>query len=133
MDKQFLKNESHVVRYCSPNSCSEGKVLVSSFYLRKKNRNEKELSVDHFEHYTVNHYGEISQALKRRKFTIKQGSQFAKLNVGTASFNVKEILDLTLKFYNDYDSHTLIQGMNDQDEEIAAIFVLGILETRSVV
>lgn len=132
----MMNKEAHsIVRYCKPTQIQDKVVLISAFYLRKKDptkkryKDEIDLSVDLFEHYTSDHYSKIKNALIQRNVTLKDAGCLAKMPFAPIAQEINDCLFLEIDIINDHDSHCLIKNMYQRDEETAYYFLKNVIET----
>lgn len=129
------KETDTIVRYCRPTQVRDGTILAAAFLLRKKapnvgrQKDETELSVDRYEHYTTNQYFEIARALEKRGVTLKDNGYLARMPFRDVAKDIEEQIFVQIDIVNDHDSHCLIQNMYEHDEEMAFFFLSHITES----
>jgi hypothetical protein len=124
-----LPTEHHYVRYCKPTQMQDGRVLPSAFSLRDR---EDGLSGDHFEHFQSNHYQHIVEALQKRGFTPKPSGCFVKLRCGEVIETLQNHCAVSFDKEDDTKSHTLLRGLEGQNEHIRLLLTQVIAETVNV-
>jgi hypothetical protein len=133
----FNKAIGKIVRYCRPTQVDEKGVLVSAFFLRKKNlelnrpEDEKTLSVDDFNFYKTDNYKNIKSALLKRMPSAKETGYFALIDYPSSAKLIKQITDVDIDIISEEkSSHCNITNLFGIDERAAVGFVQNILEVK---
>lgn len=133
------KDIEKVVRYCRPTQVDENGVLVSAFYLRKKNlelnrlTDEKTLSVDDYDFYKTDKLKNIKVALFKRMPSAKETGYFALVDYVHSSQEIQEIANINIDIILDENSsHCNIINLYDHDELAAVGFVHNVLQVKKI-
>lgn len=123
------KENDSIVRYCKPTQIQDGKILMTAFYLRKKDpelkrpEDEKELSVFQYEYYQKDSLKKIKN-FAEKKMCLKPEGCFAVIKYSEVEKDIKESLfiDIDIK-QNPKSPHCLVSNLYQHDEETAIYFV----------
>lgn len=131
-----VPDSDHVARYCSPLHIDHGDLQASAFLLRR-NKNEKDLSVNWLEKIHPSDRAEqirlLQQTFAEKMVRISAGAEFAVLNVGGLRKNVAEgcpecpLLEVLHLPKQDDPSRSGIFGIERDDQLVAELLLEAVL------
>lgn len=129
MSKSQMMNKENdsIVRYCKPTQIQGDKILVGAFLLRKKDpelkrpKDEKELSVYHYDYYKESPLKNIKD-FAEEKMALKPEGCFAVIKYSDIEKDIKENLSVDIDIKPACKPHYLISNLYQCDEDAAIYF-----------